>query len=158
MSFAPARKNGRVYRYYRCCASSRNGNGTCPTRSVSADKVEAFVVDQIKRIGADPALQDETFQQAVAQVKAMRRGLNLEKRRLKGDLSTSRADVQRLVDAVSRLTGPAADATAAERAAAQERVASLEARKTGIKDELANIPGYRTYIVWAFSFYPTCSS
>ena len=47
------------------------------------------------------------------------------------------ADVQRLVETVSRLTGPAADATAAELGAAQKRVANAESRQTEIKAELA---------------------
>jgi site-specific DNA recombinase len=139
MTFAPVKKRGKVYRYYRCSAAGRNGHESCPTPSISADKVEAFVVDQIRRIGADPALQKETFRQAVAQVKAQRRGLKLEARRLKSDLSTSRGNVQRLVETVSRLTGPAADATAAELAASQERIASLERRLGGIKTELATL-------------------
>jgi site-specific DNA recombinase len=73
----------------------------------------------------------------VAQVKAQRRGLKLEKRRLKTDLSTARSDVQRLVESISRVSGPAADAIAGELATAQERVASLESRQVEIKNELA---------------------
>jgi site-specific DNA recombinase len=136
MTFSPVKKKGKVYRYYRCSAASRNGHGTCPAKSVNADRVEQFVVDQIRRIGADSALQEETFRQAVAQVKAQRRGLKLELRRLKTDLSTSRADVQRLVETVSRLTGPAAGATAAELATEQERMTVIESRQAEIKAEL----------------------
>ena len=106
MTFSAAKNGGKAYRYYRCQAAQRNGHSTCPVPSISADKIETFVVDEIRHIGADPALQEETFRQAVAQVKAQRRGLKLELRRLKADLSTSRADVQRLVETVSRLTGP----------------------------------------------------
>jgi site-specific DNA recombinase len=139
MTFAPVKKSDRVYRYYRCCASNRNGDGTCPTRSVNADQVERFVVDQIKRIGADPALQDETFRQAVAQVKAQRRGLKLEQKNLRKELAKVQADVQRLVEAVSRVSGPAADAIASELATTQERVAGLESRQAEIKVELATL-------------------
>ncbi|MCP4005526.1 MAG: recombinase family protein, partial [bacterium] len=64
----PTKNHGRVYRYYSCTGAQKQGYATCPSKSVNADKVEAFVVDQIRRIGADPALQDETFRQAVAQV------------------------------------------------------------------------------------------
>ncbi|MCP3998943.1 MAG: recombinase family protein, partial [bacterium] len=66
----PTSKGARLYRYYTCRAAQKNGHGSCPTKSVNADKVEAFVVDQLRRIGADPALQDATFQQAVSEVKA----------------------------------------------------------------------------------------
>jgi site-specific DNA recombinase len=137
MTFSPVKKGGRVYRYYRCSAAGRNGHGTCPSKSVNADRVETFVVDQIRRIGSDATLQDETFRQAVAQVKAQRRGLKLEQKNLRKELTKVRANVQRLVEAVSRTTGPAADAIATELAAAQERLASLEARQSAIKIELA---------------------
>jgi site-specific DNA recombinase len=139
MTFAAAKNGGKAYRYYRCQSAQRNGHATCPAPSIPADKIEQFVVDEIRHIGADPALQDETFRQAVAQVKAQRRGRKHELRRLKTNLSTSRADVQRLVETVSRLTGLAADATASELATAQERVASLEARQAEIKNELTTL-------------------
>jgi site-specific DNA recombinase len=137
MVFAPSKRKGKVYRYYRCGAAGRNGHDTCPTKSINADQIEQFVVDQIRHIGAAPALQEETFRQAVAQVKAQRRGLKLELRRLKTDLTQARANVQRLVEAVSRTTGRAADAIASELTSAQERVAGLEARQKQIKEELA---------------------
>ena len=58
---------------------------------------------------------------------------------MKSDLSTARAEVQRLVETVSRLTGPAADATAAELATIHEQVAGLESRQAKIKTELATL-------------------
>ena len=106
---------------------------------VSADKVEAFVVDQIKRIGADPQLQDETFRQAVLQIKAQRRGLKAEKKRLERDLVTVRTDVGRLVDTVSRVTGPAADAITSKLAKAQAHVNTLENRQREIETELSDL-------------------
>jgi site-specific DNA recombinase len=139
MTFSPVKKGGRIYRYYRCSAAGRNGHGTCPTKSVNADQVEQFVVDEIRHIGADAALQDETFRQAVAQVKAQRRGLKLEQKNVRKELVKVKADVQRLVEAVSRVTGSAADAIASELTTAQERVAGLESRQAEIKAELANL-------------------
>ena len=130
------RKRGRVYRYYTCSAAQKNGHASCPTRSISADKVEAFIVDQIRHIGADCDLQEQTFRQAVGQVKAQRRGLRRECKMLERDLATSRADVERLVGAVSRVTGPAADAVAGELEKVQGHVQTVEARLREIDDEL----------------------
>jgi site-specific DNA recombinase len=104
---------------------------------IPGDRVEQFVVDQIKRIGTDRDLQDETFQQAIVQVKAQRRGLKAERKRIERDLVTVRVDVQRLVETVSRVTGPAADAIAAELEKVQQRLATLENRQ--IEIELANL-------------------
>ena len=130
------KSRGRAYRYYTCVAAQKQGHATCPSKSISADKVEAFIVDQIRRIGADPQLQDETFRAAVGQVKAQRRGLRAERKRLERDLTTSRADVEHLVGAVSRVEGSAADAIAAELAKAQSHVQTVEARIHDINDEL----------------------
>jgi site-specific DNA recombinase len=137
MIHAPVKRGTRLHRYYRCGNAMRRGATSCPSKAVRADRIEQFVIEQIRRIGVDPELQQATFEQVVSQVRAMKRGLKLELRRLKTDLSTSRTDVQRLVETVSRLTGPASDATAVELAAAQERVTSVEARRTEIKAELA---------------------
>jgi site-specific DNA recombinase len=133
------RKRHRTYRYYTCRAAQDHGHATCPTKSVNAGRVEQFVVDQIQRIGADPQLQDETFRQAVAQVKAQRRGLKAEKRRIERDLVTVRADVQRLVETVSRVSGQAAEAVAAQLEAAQTRLATLENRQGEVEVELASL-------------------
>jgi len=132
-----SRSRARLYKYYRCVHAEKNGHAVCPTKSVKADKVEAFVVGEIKRIGADPALQQAVFEQALAQVKAQRRGIKAEAKRLERELVTAHADVERLVGAVSRVTGPAADAIAAELAREQERVGTLESRQREVEAEIA---------------------
>ena len=137
MTPTATKRRGKAYRYYVCRSAQKRGHGTCPSKSISAGKVEAFVVDQIRRIGADPKLQDETFHAAVGQVKAQRRGLRAERKRLERDLTTSRADVERLVGAVSRTMGPAADAIAAELERVQSHVQTVEVRLREIDDELA---------------------
>ena len=101
--------------------------------------VEAFIVDQIRRIGADPQLQDETFRAAVGQVKAQQRGLRAERRRLERTLVTAQANVERLVGVISRVEGSAADAIATELAKAQSHVQTVEARLSEIDDELATL-------------------
>ena len=131
------RSKRHLYRYYTCCKAQKRGHNTCQTKSIPAAKVERFIVDQIRRFGANLELQEETFRQAVAQVKALRRGLKAEKKRLERGLVTARADVERLVSAVSRSNGPAADAIASELNKAQEHWAKLETRQKEIPDELA---------------------
>ena len=127
------------YRYYVCSKAQKQGWDSCPTKSLPAAEIERFVVDQIRRIGSDPALQEETFRQAVAQVKAQRRGLKLEQKNLRKELAKAHADVQRLVEAVSRTTGPAAEAIASELTTAQERIAGFEKRQAKMRTELATL-------------------
>ena len=136
---SPAKRRGKVYRYYRCSSSEKNGATSCPTRSVQADQIEQFVIDQVRRIGTDAELRDETFRQAIAQLKAKRRDLKAEKKWLARDLAGVRVEVERLVDTVSRINGPAADAVANELTKAQERVATLENRRREIEAELSDV-------------------
>ena len=136
MTHAPTKRNGRVHRYYRCQGAQKNGHRACPTRSVSAHKIETFVVDQIRRIGTDRKLQDETFRQALAQVKAQQRGLRLEAKTIKKDLARAKENVERLAQTLSRLDGSASEAIADELGKAQELSSTLRSRQAEITVEL----------------------
>ena len=114
----------------------KNGAAACPTGSVPAAKIGAFVVEQIKRIGSDPALCDETFRQVHAQVATETRTLGAETKRLDRELGAARADVDRLTGAVARATGAAVDALMPKLGVTQEPVTTLERRQSEIADRL----------------------
>lgn len=135
----PTKSHGRLYRYYTCRAAQKNGHRTCETKTLPADKIERFVVDQIRCIGSDPTLQEAAFRQAVAEVSARSRGLRLEAKRLVEELTRAREEATRLVSAISCVDGPAADAVANELTKAQERVRTIESRQKEIVAELANL-------------------
>ncbi len=138
MNHAQTRKRtGKAYRYYRCGAANKRGAQSCPTRSVSAPKIERFVLAQIRHIGQHPDLQVETFEQAVAQAKAGIRGLKAESKRLERDLRQATKPVQSLVDTLSGATGPARVAVHAELEKTQEHVQTIENRLTEITTEKA---------------------
>ncbi len=139
MTHAPARAHGRLYRYYRCTGAQKEGATACPSKPIPAEKIEAFVVAQIRRIGADPTLQEETFTKAVEQVKAERRGLRIEAVRLGREIETTRGEVERLVAALTRSDGPAADAIRVELGKAQERLGTLEARQREVTEERSRL-------------------
>jgi site-specific DNA recombinase len=137
-----ARKGGRLYRYYSCSAAQKRGRDTCPTPSVPAQGVEEFVVEKIRSIGSDPRLQRETFRQALAQVAAQRRTLKAEDRHLRDQMPKARADVDRLVKAMTAADGQAADALHDALTAAQERLVTLEARLREVRaqaDDLSRL-------------------
>ncbi len=129
----PTKKNGRLYRYYRCGSVLRRGAEVCASRPLPAERVEGFVVDQIRRIGQDPVLRAETFRQALAQIAAERRGAKAEVKRVRRDLDVARGDVERLVATLSRTTGPAAEAVRAEVEKAQANVTTLDARLAEVR-------------------------
>ena len=81
------------YRYYVCLAAQKKGWHTCPSKSVPAGEIEEFVVEQIKRIGRDPALIEGTLRQvrsqqdkALADLQAEERSVAREMGRLQGAL------------------------------------------------------------------------
>ena len=81
-------KNGKLrYRYYICCSAQKKGWHTCPSKSVPAGPIEAFVVDRIRCIGRDPDLLDEVLAQARAQVEARIAELEAEERGLEKELA-----------------------------------------------------------------------
>ena len=137
MTPSSTKTRGKLYGYYTCTHAQKQGHGTCPSKSIPASKVEDLIVDQVRRIGADPQLQDETFRAAVAQVKDKRRGLKRERKMLKRDLANCSNDVGRLVDGVTRTSGPAAEAITGQLQKAQEQVQTLDARLGEIGEELA---------------------
>ena len=131
------RKANRTYRYYTCGRAQKQGHAICPTRSVKADAVEAFIANEIKRIGKSPELQAEVFREAVGQLAAQRRGLKAETKRLERDLVGARGDVERLVGTLSRTTGVAGQAVQGELARTQERVGVLESRLVEVRAQEA---------------------
>jgi len=133
MVHAPTKKGGRLYRYYRCTNAMRKGAGACPTKSIAADKIEALVVDQIRRTGTDPDLQRETFRRVLAEVAAERRGAKAEARRLAKQIATAEATVAKLVHTLTDSQGDARSAVSNEVEKVQEHLRSLEARLVEVR-------------------------
>jgi site-specific DNA recombinase len=133
------RKGGRLFRYYTCSAAQKRGWSTCPTKSVPADRIEEFVVNQIRVIGKDPELRRRTFEQALAQVAIQKRALVQEAKRLSKEIARVRADVGRLVDAAAKSSGGANQALLDRLAKDQERLGALERRLSEVGEQRANL-------------------
>ena len=136
MTHAFTERNGKAFRYYRCVNAVKNGAGACSTGSVPAIKIEEFVVEQIKRIGAEPALCEETFRQVQTQVASQRRALTTEAKRVDRELASVRAELDRLTTSVARATGAAADALMAKLAETQDRITTSERRQREVADRM----------------------
>ena len=50
------KKRGRLYRYYLCVHASKNGNDSCPIRTLSAGEIETAVVDRLRDILRSPEM------------------------------------------------------------------------------------------------------
>ena len=65
MTPAHTTKKDRRYRYYVCVSAQKKGWAACPSKSIPAEGVEAFVVEQIRCVGRDPALLREVLANGV---------------------------------------------------------------------------------------------
>ena len=137
------RRGPRLHRYYRCSRGEKRGMATCPTKAIRADEIEAFVVQQIGKIGADPDLQKATFRQALSQLAANRRVLRAEAKRLEPELKQARREVERLLSAVTDADGGARDAILDRLGKAQDHLATVEARLTEVRAHQEALDGQK---------------
>ena len=133
MLFSPTRKAGRLYSYYRCAHAMKSGAAACPTKSVKADVIEAFVIGEVKRLGADPQLQEQTFREAVGQLAAQRRGLKAEAKRIERDIAVARRDTGGLTAAIAKAGGRVEQALLSSLETAQERITTLDTRLAEVR-------------------------
>jgi site-specific DNA recombinase len=115
------------YRYYVCSSAQKRGWHTCPSKSIPAGEIERFVVEQIKCIGKDPRLLNETFAQARAQAGAQIGELDAERRGMERELGRWNAEIRGLI-------GDASPSAIARLADLQERIRDRERRATEINE------------------------
>jgi len=72
-------KNSRRYRYYICSGAQKRGHASCPSPSIPADQIEAFVVGEIKTIASDHELIAEIYERIQSKSKATRDDLLRER-------------------------------------------------------------------------------
>lgn len=123
----------RLYRYYVCYKAQKQGWDSCPCRSLPAEQIEGFVVEQIKRIGKDPELLSLTLANCREQMAAQRLAAE-------GELAGVERELARLHADLGRTAGDAAwDAHAAARLAdLHERVRGAEERAATLRRAVAD--------------------
>jgi site-specific DNA recombinase len=129
-SYSMKQKSKR-YRYYVCQAAQKRGWHTCPTKSVPAEEIERFVVEQIRAVGKDKKLQNEIFRQANFQNRERLKGLEAEKKALEREVQRHSSEIKKLVSDLPT------DCHAADHLAdLRERIRTAEQRATVVRDEL----------------------
>lgn len=126
MSHTYTSKGNRRYRYYGCGTAQQRGWSECPSPSIPAGEIERFVVEQIKRIGRDPAVIAETVRQVRRQTEEGIERLNHERAALQQQLRNDNARLQvaaAMTNDVERVSSLAET---------QERIRSAERRLTEI--------------------------
>jgi site-specific DNA recombinase len=117
------------YRYYVCYTAQKQGWHACPSKSVPAEQIERFVVEQIRAVGRDPAVMALALDQARAQ--AMEETAALE-----SDARVAEREIRRIH---AEITKAATDAATNGHAAARlaelhERLREAEQRLTELRD------------------------
>ncbi len=126
----------RRYRYYVCTNAQKRGWHDCPSKSIPAQEIERFVIDQVRCIGRDRTLLAETLEEARAQAKTHIKGLETEKRALTRDLKRYNGELRKLAG-LSSTNGTATD----RMADLQDRIRTAEQRGTQVREELVRLGG-----------------
>jgi site-specific DNA recombinase len=135
MSPTYAQKGRSRYRYYVCLKAHRQGWATCPSKSVPANKIESFVVEQIRAIGRDPGLLARTVDAARVQVAHRKAALNAEAQRLQGHLELTHDAQRQHLGAVGGNGRPRGGVPADH----EDAVRRLEEELGAVEEELARI-------------------
>lgn len=127
-------KSGRRYRYYVCTKTQQRGRDACPDSSVPAHEIENLVVDQIRDVGANPAVLGATLAATRHQVDEERESLGTELAALRRYTARDEADLRRLAT-----TEVADGASLARVADLEERVGAGERRMTEIQVRMGDL-------------------
>jgi site-specific DNA recombinase len=130
-------KGDRRYRYYTCVGAQKRGWDSCPSKSIPAAEIEAVVLQQIRCIGRDPDLLQQTLAQAHKQEDERMVELDSERRVLERDLARWHADMQSLS---GQLGGADGDRSVVSRLAdLQERIDMSERRLAGVREQVQEV-------------------
>jgi site-specific DNA recombinase len=121
----------RLYRYYVCVTRQKRGRDACPSPSLPAQEIEAFVVDHIRKLARDPELAKAVFQEASEQQRALIPKLQTERQRLVRDRQAKSEQIQRLLAVLASSDTP--------QPSVSERLAELEGIVGKLNDRLTEI-------------------
>jgi site-specific DNA recombinase len=127
-------KGNKRYRYYVCTNAQKRGWDNCPSKSIPAPEIERFVVEQIKCIGKDPTLLNETIAQAKSQGQSRVAELEAERRGLERELGKWNGEVRQLLDQIA--PNDANTPATARLADLQERIRVTERRATEVREQV----------------------
>ncbi|MHB9131129.1 MAG: recombinase family protein [Armatimonadota bacterium] len=132
--------HGRKYRYYVCSHSQKHGADQCPTRSVPAVELEAFVVDRMRTMRQDAGLIRDIAVQAQQFRTTRLPELEREQRTLQTQLQERQRAGQHLAALLSEETPAAGSTTLIEQLRAIEaQVTTISSRLDDICEELRQL-------------------
>ncbi len=123
-------KRNRRYRYYVCYTAQKQGWHACPSKSIPAEQIERFVVEQIRAVGKDPAVMAMALEQARAQAQE-------DTAALEGDARIAEREIGRIHAEIRKVATDAATNghAAARLAELHERLRDAEQRLSALRDQ-----------------------
>ena len=123
-------KGNRRYRYYVCYTAQKQGWHACPSKSLPAEEIERFVVEQIQAVGKDPAVMAMALDQARAQALEETTALESDARIAEREIGQIHSEIAKVA------TDAATNGHAATRLAElHERLREVEQRLTELRDQ-----------------------
>ena len=126
MTPASNRKNGRVYRYYRCTTRDKQGARACATMALPAAAIEEFVFEKIRDAIQSGRLKDDVVLEMEQRIDARRMELSKMRSGLPGDIERIRQESLALAEKCVGATGPVRDLLDQRLAEATETLARSE--------------------------------
>ena len=138
-AFTPAsnRRNGKVYRYYRCSTRDKKGNDACASKPLPAIAIEGFVVQRVREALADGRFASAVAKAAKERMEKERKPLEGERAELPGRIAAVSTEGKRLIETASNVTGPARRLLDAKLQEVGEQLGRLEARYVEVQRRLA---------------------
>ncbi len=121
------RRGNKAYRYYVCCNAIKKGRARCQTGSLPALEIEKAVVEQIRCVGQDQSVLEETLSASRAQADAAIEQLDAELRIVNRGLGRNHAEIRRLAT-----TEPASSASAGRITDLNDQIREAERRASEI--------------------------
>ena len=137
MSPSHTTRKNRRYRYYVCLAAQKSGWETCPSKSIPAQEIEAFVVERIRCVGRDPELLRSVLAQAREKDKECTSELETEQRGLEKDLSRWHGEVRKL--SVQLKPGEDNGELVGRLADLHERIGTVEQRVGKVRGQIKEV-------------------
>jgi len=147
MAHTYTKKGNRLYRYYTCTTYQKQGPAACSTRSLPAQEIEDFVVEQIRKLARDPDLIREVFQESIRQRQEQLTRLESERKRQTRKRQQKGEEIRRLVSAIAGTAGssPALSERLAEAerqlANVDRRLQEIDAQTSTLRDQSIDLDG-----------------
>ncbi len=135
--FIPAstRKNGKVYRYYRCTTHDKRGAEGCAARQLPAEPIESFVVEHIQEAVADGGLVADIESRMLKRLEEQKKRLRKERDSLPEEIAKVTLKIDDFIASLEQADDGAEQAINGRISELGRRQKQLQARMETVTEE-----------------------